>query len=232
MVKYFYFSLLLLISVNSIAQDSIPLIKGDSIYREDQFYIGVSYNVFSSIPEGVSSKGISGGITLGYLRDMPINKRRSLAVAVGLGFSYDQFGQNILIEEDDQNNTIYTILPSETDFKYNRLSVFVIEAPIELRWRSSTPTEYKFWRVYAGFRLGYTMWNKSSFKSSSLKITNSNINEFDKLRLATFLSLGYSKFNLFVQYNINPFFNNDAITEDGQQVDFNGIKLGLIFYLL
>jgi len=232
MIKYLYIISVLFFSMKSVAQDTIPEPKGDSIYREDQFYIGVSYNMFSSIPNGVSSEGISGGINLGFLRDMPINKRRSLAFAVGLGFSFDQFGQNLLINENESGETSFTILNNGEDFKYNRFSLFVVEAPIEFRWRNSTASNYKFWRAYAGFRLGYTLWHKSAFENSTIKITNSNISEFEKLRMAASISVGYSKFNLFVQYNINPFFNDDAVTEDGQQVNFNGIKLGLIFYIL
>ncbi len=232
LLKYLPICVFALVFYTVNAQDSIPKFIGDSLYREDQFYISVSYNIFSSIPNGVKPEGISAGVNFGFLRDFPLNKRRNLGVAIGLGFSYDQYGQNLLISENENGENIYTILESAIDFKYNRLSLAVIEAPIQFRWRNSTPSEYKFWRTYLDFRVGYTLWHKSSFKNNSVKIVNSNINEFEKLRLSTALSVGYSKFNLYVQYNINPFFNKDAVTEDGQQVNFNGIKLGLIFYIL
>lgn len=225
-------SFFLLFSIYTIAQDTIPKIKGDLLYREDQFYIGVSYNVFAHIPSGMSPEGISAGFQFGFLRDIPVNKRRSLAIAVGAGFSYDQYGQNLLINEDAQGNTTYTILNSDQDFKYNRFSITVIEAPVELRWRSSTATEYKFWRVYAGFRAGYTIWNQSSYKDATDVIRVNNVNEFEKLRLGASLSVGYNKFNLFAYYSLNPFFNENAITTEDQNVNFHGIKLGLIFYIL
>jgi len=232
MKRYLFYFIFFLLTINSVAQESHPKFVGDSLYREDQFYIAVSYNVLSSIPKGMKPEGISAGVNIGFLRDFPINKRRNLAIAIGLGFSYDQYGHNLLIQEDEIGVTNFSILESNIDYKYNRLIVTIVEAPIELRWRSSTPTEYKFWRVYAGFRVGYTILNKAGIKNAGIKITNTNINEFENLRLSTTLSAGYSKFNLFVRYNINPYFDKDAITDDGQQVNFNGINLGLIFYLL
>ena len=232
MIKSFFYTFFLLFSIYTIAQDSIPDFKADSLYREDQFYVGVSYNVFAYIPSGMNPEGISAGFQLGFLRDFPINKRRNLAIAIGAGFSYDQYGQNLLIEEDENGNTQYTVLDSNVDFKRNRFSVSVIEAPIELRWRSSTAAEYKFWRVYAGFRVGYTIWNQSSYKDATKIIKVTDISDYEKLRLGTSLSVGYNKFNLFEYYSLNPFFNENAVTTDGENVNFHGIKLGLIFYIL
>ncbi|MBE9490340.1 MAG: outer membrane beta-barrel protein [Bacteroidetes bacterium] len=231
-VRFIYFLFVILYANNGIAQDTIPKIEGDTNYREDQFYIGVTYNILSSMPNGVSPEGLTGGINFGFLRDMPINKNRNIAIAVGAGVSFDQYGQNIFIDKDSEGNTTYTILDSNVSFRSNRLKTGIVELPIELRWRSSTPTTYKFWRVYAGFRLGYAFWNVSSFKGSSNSISHSNIEEFDKIRLAATMSLGFNKFNFFVNYSLNSFFNEDAITTDGQLVNFKTIKLGLIFYIL
>ena len=231
-IKFIYFLFIILIANNSLAQDTIPTIEEDFHYREDQFYIGVTYNILSSIPSGVYPDGLTGGINFGYLRDMPINKRRNIAIAVGAGMSFDQYDQNLFIDKDIDGHTTYTILDSNVSFKSNSIKTGIIELPIELRWRSSTPSSYKFWRVYTGFRLGYTFWNEFSFKDSSNSISHSNIKEYEKVRLAATMSLGFNKFNFFVYYTLNPFFNEDAITTDGQQVDFKTIKLGLIFYIL
>ena len=216
----------------SLAQKLVVQTEEDLLYREDQFYIGVSYNVFAFTPTGINPEGISAGFQFGFLRDFPVNKRRNLAIAVGAGFSYDQFGQNLFINENEDGTTTFEILDSNQDFLRNRFGLSVIEAPIEFRWRSSTPTTYKFWRVYAGFRLGYTILSQSSLKTFNETIKIRNITELEKLRMGASLSLGYNKFNLFAYYSINPFFNEDATTNDGQKVNFHGIKLGLIFYVL
>ena len=231
MIRYAVYLLFLFFYSLTFAQELIHQSEDDLCYREDQFYIGVSYNVFAFTPSGMNPEGISAGFQFGFLRDFPINKRRNLAIAIGAGFSYDQFGQNLFINENGQGTTSFEILTSNQDFLRNRLSLSVVEAPIEFRWRSSTPSNYKFWRVYAGFRLGYTVWNQSSLKRFDETIKIQNITELEKLRMGASLSLGYNKFNLFAYYSINPFFNEDAVTNDGQKVNFHGIKVGLIFYI-
>ena len=231
MIRYAVYLLFLFFYSLTFAQELIPQSEDDLCYREDQFYIGVSYNVFAFTPSGMNPEGISAGFQFGFLRDFPINKRRYLAIAIGTGFSYDQFGQNLFINENEQGTTSFEILASNQDFLRNRLSLSVVEAPIEFRWRSSTPSNYKFWRVYAGFRLGYTVWNQSSLKRFDETVKIQNITELEKLRMGASLSLGYNKFNLFAYYSINPFFNEDAVTNDGQKVNFHGIKMGLIFYI-
>lgn len=233
MQKVFKFCIVLLlgfVSFIGIAQDTIQPAVADSLYREDQFYVGVTYNALLNLPSGVNIRGLSGGLQFGILRDMPINKKRNIAIAIGGGISIDQFGQNLFIGETSNNETIFRVL-NNVDYTRNRFNTAIIEAPIEFRWRSSTPTSYKFWRVYAGFRVGYAYWYKATFKQSGNNVNQSKIPEFDPLRMAATLSMGYNTFNFFASYSINPFFK-DAVTTDGEKVDFRTLKVGLMFYIL
>jgi hypothetical protein len=204
----------------------------DSLYREDQFYFGINYNILSNKPIGVEVQGLSGGVQFGYLRDMPINKRRNIAIAVGAGLSFDTYGQNLFIGEEITGETIFTVLnSSEVSYDRNRMSVYTIDAPIEFRWRSSTAAIYKFWRVYAGVKFGYAYHYKTTFKQPDTEVFLTNIPEFQPLRLGATLSFGYNTFNFYAHYSLNPFFK-DATATDGQDVAIKTIKLGLIFYLL
>lgn len=234
-LKIRYFWLLFLLPIIGIGQvegdEKLQGFAVDSLYREDQFYIGLTYNLLLNAPAGVKSRGLSGGIQGGFLRDMPINKRRNIAIAVGLGLAYDQFGHNFFIGEDLEGKTIFRVLDANVDFTQNRFSMATIELPIEFRWRSSTPTEYRFWRVYAGGRIGYTYWYKATFKQPGNDVSQTSISEFEPIRLSATLGFGYNTFNFFASYNINPFFK-DASTMDGKKVDMYGIKLGLMFYML
>lgn len=233
MQKVFRFSVflfLLFVSFGSIAQDTIQPIAVDSLYREDQFYVGITYNIPLSLPSGATTRGLSGGFQLGFLRDMPINKQRTIAIAIGGGISIDQFGQNLFIGETPNDETIFKVL-NNVDFTQNRFNMAIVEAPIEFRWRNSTPSNYQFWRVYAGFRVGYAYWYKATFKQSENNVNQTKISEFDPVRMAATLSLGYNTFNFFASYSINPFFK-DAVTTEGEMVDFRTLKVGLIFYIL
>jgi len=229
----FFFLILLLLWLPVKAQDTIPSIRVDSLYREDQFYIGLNYNLVTHAPNGVSVEGISGGWQLGFLRDMPINKQRNIAVALGLGVAVNQFGQNLQIKPHptNDNSSEFVVLDSSVDYDANRFSMATIDLPFEFRWRTSTPTEYNFWRVYTGFRLGYAFWNKSRFKSNTGSFSYEDIPEFEKLRMGLTLSVGYGTFNFTAYYSLTPFFNNSTTT-DGQNIEMRSVRIGLMFYIL
>lgn len=219
-------------SVPVLSQEIVDSIAVDSRYREDQFYLGITYNVISSVPEGVSTSGLSGGVQFGFLRDMPINKQRNIAIAVGAGLSFDQYGQNLFIGETEEDTSIFTVLNEDNvTFDRNRFSTAVVELPVEFRWRTSTAESYRFWRIYAGFRIGYAYWYKSTLIQDNNNIDQTDIPEFEQLRTRATLSFGNSKINFFGSYSLNPFFK-DATTTKGEMVDFKAIKVGLIFYIL
>ena len=226
---YVFFAIL---SWQNFAQNTVTVDSTDSKYREDQFYIGATYNLLTSVPDGVGTQGLSGGIHFGFLRDMPINKRRTVAIAVGLGLGFNLHGQLLFIGETTDGETIFTVLnDSKVDFTANRFNLSTIEVPIEFRWRSSTPDSYRFWRIYAGFKVGYAYWYKSTFEQPGNVVTQTNIPEFQKIRMNASLTFGYNSFNFMASYSLNPFFKG-ALTTDGQEVNFRTIQLGMVFYLL
>ncbi|MFK5981581.1 MAG: porin family protein [Flavobacteriaceae bacterium] len=229
--KSFIVLYFIIFSIPIVAQDSIPKYSGDLKYREDQFYIGITYNLLISNTNNISSQGLSGGLNFGFIRDMPINKKRNISFGAGAGFSFDQYGSNLQILKNEESQSVFNIISNDVRYKYNRLQTATIEAPIEFRWRTSSPTSYKFWRVHLGFRIGYTFWYRSRFNDYSNSITNSDIDEFEKIRFGTTLSLGYNKFNLFAYYGLNQFFN-EAQTSDHETVDYKNFNIGLIFYIL
>src|SRR5690554_1842027 len=213
------------------SQETLQQTAADSIYREDQFYFGITYNILLNTPPAMTSRGLSGGIQGGFLRDMPINKRRNVAIAVGLGLAYDQYGQNLFVGEDANGKTIFRMLDGRVDYTQNRFGMAMVEVPLELRWRTSTPSEYRFWRIYAGARIGYAYWYKTTFKQPSNNVNQTKIPEFNPIRLSATLSFGYNTFNFFASYAITPFFEN-AQTIEGEKIELRSLKVGLMFYIL
>lgn len=236
MKKAFHYIFLFFISMCTVASYSqTAKVLNDSLdntYREDQFYIGVHYNVLLNKPGDAQTRGLTGGIQFGFLRDMPINKMRNIAIALGAGLSFDEYGQTLFIGETSQDTTIFTVLDQDdVTYDRNRLSMANVEVPLELRWRSSTAASYKFWRVYAGLRFGYTYWYKAAFKQAGNNVNQTTIAEFNRMRMGASLTFGYNTVNFYAHYAITPLFSN-AITTEGDRVAMSALKLGLIFYLL
>ena len=77
-MKFVFILILSLISYQSIFGQDQAIIEKDDLYREDQFYFGVTYNLLGKMPQEMSQNGFSSGFHLGFIRDMPINKNRNI----------------------------------------------------------------------------------------------------------------------------------------------------------
>ncbi|WP_047548323.1 porin family protein [Psychroserpens sp. Hel_I_66] len=214
---------------DGIVNDSIKVV--DKNYREDQFYVSVTYNLLGNKPDNVSQSGFSSGFHLGFIRDMPINEKRNVAIGLGLGLSSNSYNQSLLISENNRSFN-YTIL-EDVSFSKNKFTTYLIEVPLEFRWRTSTATEYDFWRIYSGIKLGYVVYNTSKFIGSPNNIQLTNIDDINKLQYGLTLSAGYSNINFHFYYALNSIFNKNAkVNSSGELVKMNAIKIGLIFYIL
>src|SRR4051794_14083137 len=89
-------------------EDHVKIV--DSLYKEDQFYAGITYNLIGNKPTNLKQNGFSLGFYAGFIKDMPINKDRNIAIGVGLGYSANSFNHNLLIVKDDLDNINYSII--------------------------------------------------------------------------------------------------------------------------
>jgi hypothetical protein len=210
------------------AQDSTSVV--DTKYREDQFYFGVTYNLLGNMPQGMSQNGFSGGFHLGFIRDMPVNRSRTFSFGLGLGLSTNSFNQNLQISKDQQGVFSFELLNDES-FTKNKFSNYLIEFPFEIRWRNSTATSYKFWRIYSGFKLGYVFATRVKFNGSPENVKFSDRSIYNKVQYGLTLSMGYNTWNAYAFYALNPIFKDEFLL-NGTSIDINSIKIGLIFYIL
>lgn len=205
-------------------------VKIDSLYREDQFYAGLNYNSLLEKPSGVSQEKISFGFSVGFLRDMPINKNRTFAMATGIGFSFNNYLQNMSIM-GTSHNPVYGVIPSNVNYDKNRFEQLRVEVPLEFRWRDSTPQEFQFFRIYGGFKLSYLLLDKSVYEDEIQKVVIKNNKDFEDFLYGVYLSVGYSAFNLQVHYALNSFFKSSAQI-DSNQITMNALSIGVVFYIL
>jgi hypothetical protein len=230
-----FYSFFILIGFNSFVfgqNKEFDTTAVDNKYREDQFYISVTYNLLGSKFNGISQSGFSSGFHVGFIRDMPMNKNRNFAIGLGLGVSTNSYNQNLLISENTDQSIEYSILDKKVaSFRKNKFATYLLEIPFELRWRTSTALDYNFWRIYSGFKLGYLVHNSSKFKSSEGDILLSNISDFNTLQYGVTISAGYSNINVHFYYALNDIFKNRA-NIDGQHIGMNAVKIGLIYYIL
>jgi len=228
------FKFLLFFSIVPIfAQETKSLssiIEVDSLYREDQFYFGFTYNLLINRPKSISQEKFSSGFTAGFLRDMPLNKNRTIAIASGLGLSYNKYFQNLSVLETDQSYE-YSALETISSFSKNKLEQVFVDLPVEFRWRTSTPESHKFWRIYAGFKISYSIYDNYVYVANQVTRKISDNQDLNKLRLGTYLTVGYNTWNFYAYYGITPLFKNSA-TIYSESIGLNTLNLGLMFYIL
>ena len=209
--------------------DTIPF-SIDSLYREDQFYLGFSFNLVTNKPDPISQESFSGGLSVGFIRDFPINERRNIAFGIGAGWAIDSYGQNLYIGEAIDGVTQFRALTDDIEYSTNRFTTQQIEAPIEFRWRTSTPESYKFWRVYTGVRLGYIYHFRSNYQDGNGQLVINDVPELNKFRAGATFTFGYNTFNFQFYYSLIPFFK-DAMLEN-EKLEVSTLKIGLTFYIL
>ena len=209
-------------------QDLTNKVAADSLYREDQFYFNITNNTLQNSPAGYKQNRFSPGIGIGFLRDMPFNKKRTFAIAVGIGYSLSILNQNIRLTQTNTTSNFDVI--SEYGYDKNKYSLHYIDLPIEFRWRTSTATNTEFWRIYTGFKASYLVYNQYLFEGNNQNLSAVNIPEINKLQLGCYLSAGWNTFNVYVLYGLNSVFKSASI--GATPINATTLNFGLQFYIL
>lgn len=202
-------------------KDSIDAL--DFKYREDQFYFGLSHTLMQGKPGSFTANSVSLGVDIGFLRDFPINKNRTLAIAPGFGFSYQNLRNNFGLSEDGG----YTVLD---DYKQNSLSLHMLEFPIELRWRTSTPASHKFWRAYVGFKASYVLGSRMKTSTTTYSTTLRGDENINRWLMGMYVGAGFNTWNFYAYYGLNTIYKEAPIVGNPEKLRL--FKVGVIFYIL
>ena len=218
-------SLILLCCLNSVWSQEEDATR-DEFFREDQFYLGASFMVLQSSEDNFSPQGLSRHIQWGFVRDIPLNTSGKIAAGLGLGMSFERYNTNFSRASERIDKVQYTIAEETASPMF--FSVHSLELPLSLRWRNATPDNFAFWRVYGGVSLRWNYYNK--IRQETFEIKNSS--DIQNLGAVAHLSFGYNTWNFYLAYHLSPFFEENVMDTNGQPLDLDPIKIGLIFYIL
>lgn len=224
MRKFWIILFFLIISVKLQAQDNKD--TADLKYLEDQLYLSLTYNVLTSKPNLINQNGFSGGVSFGFIKDIPLNKQRNIGFAIGVGYAYDVYIQNLKITRENQT----TVFQLAQDYNTNRFGVSALEVPLEIRWRNSTPQRYKFLRVYGGIKVSYILTTKTKYSDNTEILNTRNISEFNKIQYGLTLATGYGTWNLYMYYGLTPFFKD--VSFNSEELNMKNFNIGLKFYIM
>ena len=202
-----------------IAQEDAPT------FREDQLYWSIAYPYFSNAPNTLIQNKLSYAFSVGFVRDMPINKQRSLAVGIGLGYDQATIYNNNLFTYA-RNNISATVI--EGGYQQNYLRMQSLAVPLELRWRNATETKHAFWRIHTGVSVHFPMQFKSYNKTSTGQINTTKLPSKGTI-LRWNVHFGFNTWNISIAHDMQPWATFGALN---REFDMNFTKIGLIFYIL
>lgn len=206
----------------------------DDRYLEDQIYIGLGYNFILDKPDAVIQRNLSYNLQLGLIKDIPLNKKRNFGLGIGLGYATNSYYTNVLAIESNQAVT-YRLANAVESFDRSKFETHALEFPFEVRWRTSNPVDYKFWRIYAGFKMEYLFSRRSRLIAEDLSVftgstsfSNPNIEQW---QYGVMLNFGYNTWNLHLYWPLGDFLDENALF-NGQTLDITPLRIGVIFYIL
>ncbi len=218
-MKHIYCILFLIVVGPLIAQKNAPT------FREDQLYLSIAYPYFSDAPNTLIQNKLSYAFSVGFVRDMPINKQRSLAVGIGLGYDQATIYNNNLFTFAG-NNISATVI--EGGYQQNYLRMQSLAVPLELRWRNATETKHAFWRIHTGVSVHFPMQFKSYNKTLTGQINTTKLPSKGTI-LRWNIHFGFNTWNISIAHDMRPWATFGALN---REFDVNFTKIGLIFYIL
>lgn len=217
-----------------ISQDSVIPEDIDDKYLEDQIYIGIGYNFLLDKPDAVIQRNLSYNLQLGFVKDIPLNKKRNFGLGIGVGYGTNSYYTNMLALESDQGIE-YRLANTGESFDRSKFETHALEFPFEIRWRTSNPVDYKFWRIYAGFKVEYLFSKRSELIGGNLaefsgntSFSNPNIRQW---QYGVMLNFGYNTWNLHLFWTLSDFLDENALF-DSRILTITPLRIGVIFYIL
>lgn len=192
----------------------------DDKYLEDQIYFNLTYIQMLNLPDRISQSGFSFGVAGGFIKDFPLNKRRNLALGAGLGYGLNNYFFNVQLDLATPND--------DSGAVNNKIIMHTVELPIELRFRGSTASKYKFWRFYPGIKIAYAFAKNTDF-GKSVDFDVKDVIEVNDFLYGLTFSVGYNKWNLHMYYGLHDLFNETQ--ENDYDINISDLRVGLIFYI-
>ena len=214
------------IGCSSIAFSQKDSLQLGSKYAEDQLYFLISYNQLFDQPSLVKGSGFSYGLSTGFMKDLILNKKGSISLALGFGYNYDLLNHGLTIAKENNEVTFQV----DNSGAINTLTIHNLEFPFEFRWRNSDAQTYKFWRVYMGVKASYNVSNNFKFTDQSNSFSYKNVSRFNSWQYGLTLSVGYDVFTAHMYYGLTPMLKDTMLgTTD---ISSKTMRIGLIFYFL
>ena len=141
--RIFFTALVVLAGLNIFAQsDTGTTRRAPSVTlprSNDHFMFQVGYTTWQGKPDSINTSGLPRSINLYFLFDYPFKTNPHLSTAIGAGIATDNiyFSETYIGLKDNTGTLRFQDLSDTSRFKKYKLATAYLEAPVELRYRST-----------------------------------------------------------------------------------------------
>lgn len=245
-MKKLLFAVLAVISTTSlVAQDSLVVkkekeekVKTDwskvklTNRSNDHFMLQIGHNGWSSVPDTVTTGGLSRSFNAYFMFDLPFKMDPRFSVGIGAGIGTDNFFLKktmVDIRGVSNNQLTFKNVADTNYFKKYKITTAYLEAPIEIRFQSD-PTKKNSFKAAIGGKVGTlvsastkgkNLLNKNGGTILSGTVQEHSKRFFNGTRLQATARVGYGIFSLYGSYQINAF------VKEGFGPDIRPYQIGL-----
>ncbi len=216
MKKLFWLLAFVWISLPLMAQEEAEPTKKINNISRDRITVEFVHNNWiwdAGQPNDIEQKWHSRGINFLYTYDIPIANSKNISIAPGLGITNSNVFTNARLGYDSLDNVVNTTLTAFDEsltVNKNKISTTHLVVPLEIRLRTNPNKSNKTWKLGLGVRVGYLLEAKNKYKGSDIIdntsreifIKQKDLFNFNRLKYAGTVRIGYGSFNIFGEYSL------------------------------
>jgi hypothetical protein len=214
-------AMFVLFSIHSYSQDRTRM------QPSDRLIIGLFTDIWSGLPDDMSSSVFNRGIAIDYIQEFPISTT-NFSFAAGLGFASHNLYSDHWFRR--QNNTHEFDPIGDVDYRNNKLSLNYLNIPLEVRYRTrDLPRNI---RLHAGIKAGVLVNAHTKYvghdagdTSRTTRIKEGRLDNIETFLIGFQARAGYGRFNLHAFAPITTVFKGN------ESADASFLSLGISFIL-
>jgi hypothetical protein len=178
-------------------------------FTNDNVFFDIGAEIWIPTDDALTSEVYSHNI--GFTFYNQLSDEKQVTFAYGLGFSWNNTYTNLAFEANKANNRYDAFLiPDSVDYTRNKYVAAYLDVPFEMRYRSKPNEDGKFFRFYAGAKVGVRIGNYTKYITDELKVKNQRLDAASQFRVGLQGRIGYGKWALFAFVPVTNVFENDV----------------------
>ncbi len=205
----------------------------DGPEKFDRIAVDFNWDSWLNTPENIKTGNYSIGVNAYWYKDIPLNPRSTVALAIGLGVGSHNVHHNGQFLTLDSAGTSFTglyPLPKETTWRKNKYTATYLDLPLELRFRNMyiesrrKDAGYRTFRFYPGFKFGVLVNDHTKWRDDNIKYKIYNLKNTNWFRYGVTARLAFGKIAFTGYYSLTPLFQKGK----GEQLTFYSLGISWI----